>query len=234
MLLLAGDLVYVAIHLIWIETTLLQSPLAALDTDRGYAEFFQYMKLLWACLLLTFLTFRTKRRGYLVWVLVFAYLLVDDLFSLHENLGRMLADGLAMQDAFRMRAVDFGELLQMSAAGAVLAVAIGWAYLRGGSHFRRSSRHLLVLMVAVVLFGVVLDMVHVAIGATGRLDDALVILEDGGELVVTSFIAWYALFLVVVGDSSEGPSFTDLVGVAVSNWVTACRPARQPGTNLAC
>ena len=100
-LLLVGDLVYIAIHLVWTETTLLNSPLAALDVDRGYAEFFQYMKLLWTGLLLTCLCLRTRRWGYLAWALLFAYLLVDDSFSLHENLGKMLADRLALQDAHR-------------------------------------------------------------------------------------------------------------------------------------
>ncbi len=198
-LLLVGDLVYIAIHLVWTETTLLHSPLAALDVDRGYAEFFQYLKLLWTGLLLTCLCLRTRRWGYLAWALLFLYLLVDDSFSLHENFGRTLADRLALQDAFGLRAIDFGELLVSATAGAVLAVAIGWAYLRGAGEFRRSSRDLLVLLLALVFFGVMVDMVHIALDPVSWIDNALVILEDGGELVVTSFIAWYAFRLLVAG-----------------------------------
>ena len=116
-LLLVGDLVYIAIHLVWTETSLLNSPLAALDVDRGYAEFFQYLKLLWTGLLLTGLCLRTRRWGYLAWALLFLYLLADDSFSLHENFGRTLADRLALQDAFGLRAIDFGELLVSATAG---------------------------------------------------------------------------------------------------------------------
>jgi hypothetical protein len=202
-LLLVGDLVYVAIHLVWTETTLLNSPLAALDVDRGYAEFFQYLKLLWAGLLLTCLGLRTRRWGYLAWALLFLYLLVDDSFSLHENVGRTIADRLALQDAIGLRAIDFGELLVSASAGSVLAVAIGWTWLRGAGGFRRSSRDLLVLLLALVFFGVIVDMVHIALDPGGWIDNALVILEDGGELVVTSFITWYAFLLLVAGERSR-------------------------------
>src|SRR5690606_28724289 len=98
-LLLVGDLVYVAIHLVATGTTLLDSPLATLDVDRGYAEFFQYLKLLWACLLLACVGLRSRRWQYLAWVALFGYLLADDSLSLHENLGVVLADRLALTDA---------------------------------------------------------------------------------------------------------------------------------------
>lgn len=210
-LLLVGDLVYIAIHLVWTETKLLNSPLAALDVDRGYAEFFQYMKLLWAALLITFMSLRTRRWGYLAWAFLFAYLLLDDSFSVHENLGKLLAVRLALPAAFGLRAVDFGELLMTAMAGAVMTVILGWAYLRGGPELRRSSRHMLVLLLAIVFFGVGVDMVHSAIHPVGWMDNALVILEDGGELVVSSFIAWYAFLLVMVGDSSSGPTLAALL-----------------------
>jgi hypothetical protein len=223
-LLLVGDLVYIAIHLVWTETKLLNSPLAALDVDRGYAEFFQYMKLLWTVLLLALLSLRTRRRGYLAWALLFAYLLVDDSFSLHENIGKLLAGRLALPDAFGLRGIDFGELLVTAMAGAVVAVGLGWAYLRGGEELRRSSRHMMVLLLAIVFFGVVVDMVHIASRPVGWLDNALVILEDGGELVVTSFIAWYAFLMVMAGDRSQGASLAGLIGAVFAHGRAVFRP----------
>jgi len=225
-LLLVGDLVYIAIHLVWTETKLLNSPLAALDVDRGYAEFFQYMKLLWTVLLLTCLSLRTRRWGYLAWALLFAYLLVDDSFSLHENLGKVLASRLSLTGALGLRAVDFGELLVSAMAGGVLAVGLGWAYLSGVDELRRSSRHLLVLLLAIVFFGVVVDMVHIASHPVGWLDNALVILEDGGELVVTSFVAWYAFLLVMAGDRSQGASVVGLIVAVAAHGRAASRPRR--------
>ena len=217
LLLLVGDLVYVAVHLVATNTNLLRSPLAALDVDRGYAEFFQYLKLLWTCLLLTGLALRSRRWGYLAWVGLFGYLLVDDSFTLHENIGVVLADRLALPDAMGLRSIDFGELLVSAAAGVVLAAGIGWAYLRGSDELRRSSRHLLLLLLALVFFGVVVDMVHIAVAATGWVDNAFVILEDGGELVVTSFITWYAYLLMVIGDEGQGESLASLVGAAFAD-----------------
>jgi hypothetical protein len=225
-LLLVGDLVYVAVHLVWTETRLLDSPLAALDVDRGYAEFFQYIKLLWTVLLLACLGLRTRQRGYLAWALLFAYLLVDDSFTLHEELGELLAERLALNDALGLRAIDFGELLVSAAAGVVLAAAIGWAYRRGSAVFQRASRHLLVLLLAVVFFGVVVDMVHIALDPGETLDKALVILEDGGELVAMSFITWYAFLLLTTGHRSSGPSLAASIGAVAANARAALRQRR--------
>ena len=225
-LLLLGDLVYIAVHLVWTQTTLLDSPLAALDVDRGYSEFFQYMKLLWTSVLLVCLCLRARESGYLAWALLFAYLLFDDSFSVHEKVGEMLAHRLAFEGALRLRAVDSGELLVSATAGAVLAVGLAWAYLRGAAEFRQSSRHLLVLLLVLVFFGVVVDMVHIASHPVGWLDNALVILEDGGELVVTSFVAWYAFLLVMAGDRSEGASVVGRIVAVAAHGKAAFRPRR--------
>jgi hypothetical protein len=210
-LLLLGDLVYVAVHLVWTQTSLLDSPLAALDVDRGYAEFFQYLKLLWTIVLLTCLCLRTREKGFLAWALLFAYLLVDDSFSLHEGIGELLAGRLAFGNALGLRAIDFGELLVSAIAGMLLFVVIAWAYMRGSEDFRRASRHLLALLLLIVFFGVVVDMVHIALAPGGWLDTVLVILEDGGELVAMSLITWYALLLLVAGERIQGASLTDLL-----------------------
>lgn len=223
-LLLVGDLVYVAIHLVATGTTLLDSPLATLDVDRGYAEFFQYLKLLWACLLLACVGLRSRRWQYLAWVALFGYLLADDSLSLHENLGVVLADRLALTDAIGLRAIDFGELLVSAAAGVVLAVSLGLAYARGGDEFRRSSRDLFALLLALVFFGVVVDMAHIAVDPAGWLDNALVILEDGGEMVVGSFVTWYAFLLLMAGERRAGETLAGLIGKALSGLESGFRP----------
>jgi hypothetical protein len=210
-LLLLGDLVYVAVHLVWTETSLLDSPLAALDVDRGYAEFFQYLKLLWTIVLLIGVSLRTREKGFLAWALLFAYLLVDDSFRLHETIGESLAGALAFDDALGLRAIDFGELLVSAIAGVLLFVVIAWAYVRGAQTFRHASRHLLALLLLIVLFGVVVDMVHIALEPDGWLDNGLVILEDGGELVAMSLVTWYAVLLLVAGERIKGASLTELM-----------------------
>jgi len=225
-LLLLGDLVYIAVHLVWTQTTLLDSPLAALDVDRGYSEFFQYMKLLWTSVLLVCLCLRARESGYLAWALLFAYLLVDDSFSVHEKVGEMLAHRLAFEGALRLRAVDFGELLVSATAGAVLAVGLAWAYLRGAAEFRQSSRHLLVLLLVLVFFGVVVDMVHIALDPVDWLDKSFVILEDGGELVAMSFITWYAFLLLVARDRMRGASLAGLVGGVKAHLAGVFRSSR--------
>src|SRR5690606_27921352 len=75
-LLLLGDLAFIAIHGLWLALPGIEGRVYALDYDRGHAEFYQYTKALWIVALLAALTVRSRARGYLAGVGVFALLLV--------------------------------------------------------------------------------------------------------------------------------------------------------------
>jgi hypothetical protein len=50
------------------------------------------------------------------------------------------------------------------------------------------------MLFALAVFGIVVDMMHVAINSP-TLDPILILLEDGGELIVMSVIASFVFFL---------------------------------------
>src|SRR5690606_37219398 len=121
------------------------------DYDRGHAEFYQYTMALWCMALFGALMLRTRALGYLAWVVVFAFLLVDDTVQIHETLGARLGAVLPFAGFVGLRADDLGEAAVAGAAAVLLLGLVAWAYARGAPEFRRASRHI-VLLLLVLLF----------------------------------------------------------------------------------
>jgi hypothetical protein len=179
---------------------ILSSPLFSLDMDRGHAEFYQYLKMFWVILLLIFMAFRSAPFLHLSWSALFAYLLLDDMLELHETLGAQVADLLVLQPAFGLRAIDFGELAISLFFGGLLFGLILVAWLLSDKTSRQFSNSLFIMVVVLAFFGVLLDMLDIIIFGAGN--SFLNLLENWGEMLVTSVIVWYVFI------NSDSPSKT--------------------------
>lgn len=197
LLLLAADLAYIVLHLLLRLTPLLDNPLLALTRDRGYPEFYQYVKVFWIILLLVMTGVTTRTAGYAAWVLLFVYLLLDDALQLHENLGVQLAASFGFVPLVGLRTQDLGELAVSAVSGTLLLGLISGSYLRGADPFRQASRRLLLLVLVVVFFGVFVDMLHMMLNTGPTMDLVFEVIEDGGELVAMSVVAWYVFLLTI-------------------------------------
>ena len=92
-LLLAADMVFVVLHIIF-KLGFTTDALFLVEMDWGYAEVYQYIKELWACILLLMLAASAARRPrllYFAWAMLFMYLLLDDSLQLHERVGRKVS-----------------------------------------------------------------------------------------------------------------------------------------------
>uniref|UniRef100_A0A832H2I4 Uncharacterized protein n=1 Tax=Oscillatoriales cyanobacterium SpSt-402 TaxID=2282168 RepID=A0A832H2I4_9CYAN len=194
-LFLAADLIFMILHLIHSYTTLLPNHDFSLEQDRGHSEILQYIKEYWIALLLGSLALRMRSLLYLGWSLLFTYILLDDAVEIHERVGRFIVRELGLTDAFRLRAQDFGELAITISVGLFFLVFLGVAYRLSNSTGRRVSRYLIVMLAAFAFFGVVVDIGHVAFG-NPSIDPLLILLEDGGELVLMSAIVSAVFSLV--------------------------------------
>lgn len=172
-------------------------PHFGLDTERGYAEFFQDIKALWAAMLFAILLFSKKQLIFGVAMFLFSYLLIDDAMRVHEQVGLLLVEPLGISSAFGLRASDIGELLFSLSVG-TLVIALGMVgYKVGDATAKRVAIHLLIGCFLLGFFGIAVDMAHVMIGqGTHAIDVLFITIEDGGELVMFSFFAWYAYGLV--------------------------------------
>ncbi|MBD2089346.1 hypothetical protein H6F67_05705 [Microcoleus sp. FACHB-1515] len=197
-LLLATDVGFIALHLIHAHTSLLTldkmipASVFSLETDRGYAELFQYIKQYWIVLLLGLFALRNRSLLYLSWSLLFAFLLLDDAAELHEKLGFSIGQKFAFGSLFGLRPTDFGELCVAATAGVCFFAAIATTHRRSDRAARKVSKTLAMLLLALVFFGIGIDMLHVVLMFTS-LNSLLIVLEDGGELIVMSIITSFVL-----------------------------------------
>lgn len=160
-----------------------------LDHDRSYGEFFEYIQVGWSILLLGLIAYRIRRRHPLAWVPLFALMLADNFWILHERIGAwLLQPGMPPGFAEPL----FGALYLAALVPVFLAARkepMGW--------MRTLHRRLGVCFVLLLAFGVGVDTVHVAVRGDSLLDPLLGFVEDGGELATTSAIllsclsAWY-------------------------------------------
>ncbi|OKH37524.1 hypothetical protein NIES2119_12495 [[Phormidium ambiguum] IAM M-71] len=193
-LFLVTDIAFMLLHLIHHYTGLITNSAFSLETDRGFAEVFQYIKEYWIAIILVFLAVKTRMFLYGSWSLLFFYLLLDDAGKIHERLGTVFTKQLAIPGMFNLRGQDFGELLVISIVVVVFLTLITITYRFGDATARKVSKHLIMMMFALAFCGVILDLFHIAASSPG-LDPILMLLEDGGELVIMSFIAGYILSL---------------------------------------
>ncbi|MCZ6702981.1 MAG: hypothetical protein O6940_08075 [Ignavibacteria bacterium] len=189
-LLVLTDFFFIVFHILHTYTDFASSRLLSIERDFGFAEMFQYIKAYWIGLMLLWLAL--KRRSFLFfgWSQLFIYLLFDDALQIHEKGGNILARDFNLQPILGLRAQDIGEL------GIVLIVGVAFLAIIGISHYfseqrlREISKRIAILLVALVFFGVFIDMIHSMFSHT-RVNYLLVLIEDGGEMVVMSLITWY-------------------------------------------
>jgi hypothetical protein len=187
--LIAVDLVFVGLDLIYSHTDYL-GQMYSLGRDRGYAEIYQYLKLAAICFLLGVMVWREPSLTYISWTLVFAYLLVDDAFLIHETYGLYAAERLPIPARFGLRGQDFGELLTTGISAAVLIFTVIIAYYLANPGQKAFTRRLLALIILLAFFGVMIDMIHELFRNT-ILYDPIGTIEDAGELIVVSVVAWF-------------------------------------------
>lgn len=193
-LLLVTDISFMILHIIYAYTDLTPNKYFSIELDRGYAEIFQYIKTYWIAILLCVLALRLRSILYFIWSGLFFYLLLDDYFQIHENVGLIISNKLAFTSWLNLRGQDFGELAVSAGIGLVFLIGIGTAYYFGDRVSRQISRYLIKMLCALAVCGIIVDMLHVAIGSPS-LDPLFALLEDGGELVVMSVIACFIFFV---------------------------------------
>jgi hypothetical protein len=219
LLLLVADFAFLFLHCLLKMTPILNNSLYSLERDQGYPEFYQYIKVLWIIVLLLSIGVRTRAVGYIAWVILFGYLLGDDALQVHEKLGIYIAKKLHFVPLLGLRVRDFGELVVSAMSGALLLSLLTGFYVRGSDAFKRSTKHLLLLLLTVAFFGIFVDMLHIAL-KMGRKDHFLLgIVEDGGEMMAMSFVAWY-VFLLDVREGDLGFALRSLVGAALTRRST--------------
>jgi hypothetical protein len=197
MILLAADLAFIMLDVLVKIFGPVDTNLVFLETDRGYAEIFQYVKEYWVVILLGALLWRFRKRIYLVWVVLYTYFLVDDSFQIHEHGGRLIAGHLGSGKILALRTQDIGEITIYICIALITIALLLIYYPRSKDDEKIATKDLLVLTVVFVVFGVGFDMLDIAFEKIYYLCKIMELAEDGGEMIAMSLVCWYAYNLVL-------------------------------------
>ena len=197
LLLLGTDAILIVLHFFLLSNAFTGwslDPNFSLTRDRGFAEVFQYVKEYWIVLMLVFLALNQWSFCYLSWGILFGYLLLDDGFQIHEQVGMELSQAFGFPSMMGLRPQDLGELVVLASVASILFVAIGLATYIADRKERRFSRDAFFILLALVFFGVVVDMIHIIFMDAGWkhiVGYVLGVIEEGGEMVVMSVFTWF-------------------------------------------
>jgi hypothetical protein len=187
---LALDCGFLLVHGLKEVVPLLDVHMLHLESSRGLAERFQYLKELVIIALLLRIA-RRRGLGYLMWAALFAYVFCDDFFKIHQNAGLYLSNSLQLSNPI-IGAQNVGELFVSIGAGSLLFALIACSYAVGSRVFRAFSHDLLLLFGLFVFFGLVLDLLPALLGMHHVTASIMVGIEEGGELIAMSLMVIYA------------------------------------------
>lgn len=192
LLVLATDLLLLAVHL---YARLQDSPhdVYYVDADRGFGEFFQYVKFVWLIVLVALIAYDRRSWQIGMWLLPFTYFLLDDALLVHERAGTRLSESLELPELLGLRAVDVGEHLVSGMVGLVVLLPLIIGYLRADRPSRRIYHVFTVAVGALLFFGIVVDSLHIVIIEEPRIGDWMGFVEDGGEMLATSALVIAAI-----------------------------------------
>ena len=218
LLFLGADLCFILLHTINSLTPVWNNPLLNIEKDAGYSEIYQYLKYFWASLLFFVIAVKTRTLAPTAWAFVFLFLLADDALGIHEKVGGVIARHLDFIPPWGLRLQDIGEVIYALCAALLLSIPLGLAYLQGDRRFRRSSHHLLQLVVLLACFGVLVDLLHMLVQTGWRLQFVLAVMEDGGEMVAVSALLIYTATLCL--RKGEPPHYSPLAMLQLKNNAT--------------
>jgi hypothetical protein len=177
-----ADLFFVGLHT-GFELGFTKDPVFSLEGDRTGGEFWQYVKEYWIVMVMVLLFRRTGQPMYAAWGAVFAYILADDALQIHEKMGVKIAQALGLPTFGNMEGWAIGQILFAGGCAVVLLILMALLYQTASENARRMTLTLLLGLFLVAVFGVGCDALHALVPV-----DALIVVEEGGELLIMSCV----------------------------------------------
>ena len=186
--LLAFDTIFLLLNIAFLSDNFALSERWALWTDRGYAEWFQYVKVVIIASLLLLLGIKNRSLLYGGFSLLFWLLLFDDSLSIHEQLGDRIGMWLNTED-------HVGEAIAVLGISLLPLGLISAAYAIAKAAYKRFALNLVALLLFYAAFGVILDFIHDEVYFPSRtLTVSLRVLEDFGENIAMVLILIFVIY----------------------------------------
>lgn len=194
-ILLTVDVILISFHFLHrltyrgiIQSAIFSNTIFSMSEEGKLPDVYFYLKQFAIILLLLYVA-RKKERVYAVWAGIFSYLLLDDVFWIHERLGFIFQDfapQIGHVDPAEIAQSGYLVLLSIFLFG--ISLLIIW---RTKGEPRLVSIYLTGFLAAAAFFGVFVDMIQGVVMDMFGISGIVKIVEDGGEMMIFSFIVWY-------------------------------------------
>lgn len=204
LLILVGiDFVFMVLHAMK-SLGFITDPNVSVTKNWGYPEIFQYLKAGFVAACFFWLGSNYKRPQLYSWAVVFLYVLLDDSVEIHEYLGYHA--GTILESADIPGGKTLGELLIFGLLGLIIFIPLFYYYFRSGHReLKILSQDLFMLFVAMLFFGIGVDVLHDMTETGTVLNGILGLVEDGGEMLVMSLITWYTWTMITYDNFLHKP-----------------------------
>lgn len=180
-----------------------------LEQERGIPAVVMFVFTAWAAGLAAYLAMVHRQAVLAGWAALFAVLLADDFFMLHERVAKVVAAHLPVPQAY---GPPIGEIVWLAPVGSALLATIAVGYRFAAPEWRAASRVLLALLALLALCGVGIDVVHgftrAFTGTRGTWHVVMGSLEDGGELLMLGVVVAFLYALAFCGHRSTPETLT--------------------------
>jgi len=207
--LLSIDILFIFLHALFVFLVFKRIDLSwsivpfTLNNDDGYPEMFQYLQFIIGIIILIKLLLKTKTMGYMSWLILFVLMLLDDSLKFHERFGTWATEKFNYTPMFGLRAQDLGELTYVAVFGSILLFFLVGGYYYGDKKYRKTAIDFGIIFAVFLFFGIGVDMVHEFIDHNRYTLLFLILLEDGGEMVMLSIFVWYIYFTLLKPDNHD-------------------------------
>lgn len=193
-ILLGIDFVFMGLHVLK-SLGYMTDPNVSVTQSWGYPEIFQYLKAGFVAGCFFWLGSKYKRPQLYSWAVVFSYVLLDDSIEIHEFLGYRV--GTFLENAGISGGKTIGELFVFAVLGFMVFIPLFYYYFRSNHRgIKIMSQDLFILFVAMLFFGIGVDVLHDMAETGTVLNGLLGLVEDGGEMLVMSVIVWYTWTMI--------------------------------------
>ncbi len=222
-ILVSIDVVFFIFYLIMSILGILDSKITfrSLDLNNFFslASIWNYGKLMLLCSTLVFLSVRLRRVSFSVMAFLFLLLFFDDYFEIHDRIGRAIGQKYWLGPLEILGPQNQGETFVYLIIFLIALVLIWIVFATAQRQDRAFFESITVGIFVLGFFGVVVDVLHgfgnaFVNSASGSLryiiNNAFVLVEDGGELLAISICLWLGLArLKQLSDSTGIPSRSD-------------------------
>lgn len=191
LVLVAGDLLLIGTHVVlslaWMLDLLpVRTGEFRITRNGSWAEVFNQVKWAVAALALGLAFWRTRVPAFGAFAVIFAMALADDWLKIHQQAAWRLTDVTGWG--------PLGKLVAFAVMGAIAVAVLVPSLRRTPPAVRPQVMRFLGVLAGMVALGVVFDFVHVLLARLGQIvDQAGGLFEDGGEMILASLAAAYAV-----------------------------------------